>query len=93
MIEKFKELDVSKTCSEETLLYQLISGMHASVNMHVAKNFYDQKTNYASPNHAMYLNVVGNHEDRLKNLYFLFAVVLRAVNRAAPMLRAYDYET
>ncbi|CDW82655.1 endoplasmic oxidoreductin-1 [Stylonychia lemnae] len=93
MIEKFKELDVSKTCSEETLLYQLISGMHASVNMHVSKNFYDQKTNYATPNHAMYLNVIGQHEDRLKNLYFLFAVVLRAVNRAAPMLRAYDYET
>jgi hypothetical protein len=41
MIEKLQELDVSNTCSEETLLYQLISGMHASVNMHVSKNFFD----------------------------------------------------
>jgi hypothetical protein len=41
----------------------------------------------------MYLSGIGAHEDRIKNLYFLFAVVLRAVNRAAPMLKAYDYDT
>ena len=41
----------------------------------------------------MYLNAIGLHEDRVKNLYFLYAVVLRALNRAAPMLKAYDYET
>lgn len=44
MIEKLQSLDLSNTCSEETLLYQLISGLHASVNMHVSKNFFDQKT-------------------------------------------------
>lgn len=41
----------------------------------------------------MYLNSLGNHPDRIKNLYFLYAVLLRAINRAAPMLSAYDYAT
>ena len=41
MIEKLKNLDMSNTCSEETLLYQLISGLHASINMHVSKNYFD----------------------------------------------------
>jgi ERO1-like protein alpha len=41
----------------------------------------------------MYLNSIGKHPDRLKNLYFLYAVVLRAVNRAEHVLRAYDYDT
>lgn len=61
--------------------------------MHVAKNFYDAKTNYESPNHAMYLNSIGRHPDRIKNLYFLYAVILRAINRAEPILKAYDYDT
>eukprot|EP00347_Sterkiella_histriomuscorum_P022963 403336472 len=93
MIEKLQSLDMSNTCSEETLLYQLISGFHASVNMHVSKNFFDQKTHSFSPNHAMYLNSLGLHPDRIKNLFFLYAVILRAINRASPILNAYDYDT
>jgi len=29
----------------------------------------------------------------VKNLYFIYAVVLRAINRAEPILKAYDYDT
>lgn len=84
---------MSNTCSEETLLYQLISGFHGSVNMHVSKNFFDQKTQTSNPNHALYLNSLGQHPDRIKNVFFLYAVLLRAINRAAPILSAYDYDT
>lgn len=41
----------------------------------------------------MYLNMLGKHEDRIKNLYFIYAVVMRAINRAEPILKAYDYST
>ena len=41
----------------------------------------------------MYLNSIGKYPERLKNLYFLYAVVLRAVNRAESVLKAYDYDT
>ena len=41
----------------------------------------------------MYLTSIGEFPERLKNLYFLYAVVLRAVNRAESVLKAYDYDT
>ena len=41
----------------------------------------------------MYLGSVGRYEDRLKNLFFIYAAVLRAVNRASPILHDYDYRT
>lgn len=93
MLERLQNMDMSNTCTEETLLYQLISGLHTSINMHVAKNFYDAKLNQESPNHGMYVSSIGKHPDRLRNLYFLYAVTLRAINRAEPLLKSYDYIT
>ena len=37
--------------------------------------------------------MIGHHPDRLKNLYFIYAVVMRAINRAEPILKAYNYNT
>jgi hypothetical protein len=38
-LDKGKRVDLSKTCSDSTLLYQLVSGLHTSINSHVAFNF------------------------------------------------------
>lgn len=93
MIERFQGKDVFDTCTEETLLFQLVSGLHTSINMHVAKNYQDFGLNLTHPNHKMYYHSIGKFTERPKNLYFLYAVVLRAVNRAALLLRSYDYDT
>ena len=83
----------TEECSEETLLYQIISGIHGSINMHVSHNFHETEDSESRMNHQLFLNMIGFHEDRLKNLYFLFSLVLRAINRAEPILRAYNYNT
>jgi Endoplasmic Reticulum Oxidoreductin 1 (ERO1) len=95
MIEKIKNINMTDTCTEETLLYQLVSGMHSSINMHVASNYIDFKVNssHMYPNHARYIEAIGRYPERLKNLFFLYAVVLRAINRAEPILRSYEYQT
>ena len=69
--------------------------MHTSINMHVASNFIDFKVNssYTYPNHERYIEAIGNYPERIKNLFFLYAVTLRAINRAEPILRSYEYET
>ena len=36
---------------------------------------------------------LGQHPDRLNNLYFLFVFLLRAVNKATPMLLSFNYST
>lgn len=41
----------------------------------------------------MYLNTLGSFEDRIRNLHFIYAAVIRAVNRADPLLREYNYKT
>jgi hypothetical protein len=63
--------------------------------MHVASNYIDFKVNssYTFPNHDRYITAIGKHPDRLKNFFFLYAVILRAINRAEPILRDYEYET
>jgi len=61
--------------------------------MHVSRNFYDARTNSTHVNYKMFLESLGKHEDRLKNLFFVYAAVVRAVNRADPLLKKYDYQT
>lgn len=63
--------------------------------MHVASNFIDFKVNssFTYPNHERYIEAIGNYPERVKNLFFLYAVILRAINRAEPILRTYEYET
>lgn len=41
----------------------------------------------------MYMNSIGKHEDRIRNLYFIFAALAKAVTRAKPILEAYNYAT
>lgn len=63
MLEKIEEnqLNPVNQCSEETLLYQLVSGLHASINMHISANYFDQDTNTTSANHAMYFSALGKY--------------------------------
>ena len=39
--DKFKMLDNSESCTEATLLYHMMSGLHASVNTHISEGFDD----------------------------------------------------
>lgn len=93
LIEKIKDVDFTNTCTEETLLYQLVSGLHTSINMHVASNYKETANGKLEANYEMFLKNHGQQPDRLKNLFFLYAVILRAINRAEPILKSYDFET
>ncbi|XP_063900571.1 ero1-like protein [Zophobas morio] len=79
-------------CYEEKVLYRLLSGIHTSVNVHVALRFYPPaylEGDWLS-NAALFKKFLDNPE-WVQNLYFSFLVLYRAVHRAAPILRDYDY--
>ena len=40
-----------------------------------------------------YLEKIGNHKERIQNLFFTYSAVLRAVSRASIILESYNYET
>ena len=76
----FKLLDHEDYCTEETLLYHMISGLHASVNTHISEGFSDlSKPGENVANQTFFLDHVGNHLDRVKNLHFVYAAAVKAV--------------
>ncbi len=60
-------------------------------NQHSDAGAYQQGT--WGINLPLYYNAVGNHPDRLNNMYFAFLFVLRAVVRAGDCLTNYPYST
>ena len=81
--------------------------MQASISTHIAKRYHYKDSAAASGdlfsapssegkwgvNLPLYYNAVGNHPDRLNNMYFAFLFVLRAVVRAGDCLANYPYST
>ncbi len=87
---------IDSLCYEERVMFRLISGLHASISAHVAYTFpldESELESESAPNLAVYDFKLGNYPDRLENLQFALAVVLRAVNKATPILLNYSYET
>ena len=85
-----RALAQAEACTDETLLYYLMSGLHASVNTHISNAFVDPETQESSNNQTYFLEKVGNHEDRVRNLHFIYAAVVKAVSMMEPVLLNID---
>ena len=82
---------VNDMCYEERVLYRLLSGMHASVNVHIALKAKPPKKGVVgretwSPDPQRFQEMYGEHPDRLRNLHFSFVVMLRALRKASGAL-------
>ncbi|KAF5094010.1 hypothetical protein D0Z00_003743 [Geotrichum galactomycetum] len=66
-------------CIEQRLFYRLISGMHSSVSTHLCYSYLNTTTGVWGPNVDCFMSRVGNHPERLTNLYFNYALVSRAI--------------
>ncbi|KAI9198077.1 hypothetical protein LWI28_009722 [Acer negundo] len=81
-------------CQEEKILYKLISGLHSSISVHIAADYLlDEATNMWGENLTLLYDRVLRYPDRVRNLYFTFLFVLRAVTKAADYLEQAEYET
>ena len=77
--DRFFELDAEASCTESTLLYHMMSGLHASVNTHISEGFEDERTMELTNNKTYFMEKIGDHPDRVKNLHFIYAAVVKAV--------------
>ena len=87
--------DPDDMCYEERVLYRLLSGMHASVNVHVALKAKPPRRNTPgrevwSPDPKRFQRMYGEHPERLRNLHFSFVVLLRALRKASEALARAD---
>jgi len=68
--------------------------MHASINTHISRNYQlNKETGEWIYNISMFKERLQDHPERIENLYFAFLFLLRAVTKAAPVLREYHYNT
>lgn len=72
-------MNVESQCVEQRLFFRLLSGMHASVSTHLCFDYLHKSTGKWAPNLECFNSRVGQHPERLSNLYFNYALVARAV--------------
>ncbi|XP_057549961.1 endoplasmic reticulum oxidoreductin-1 [Amaranthus tricolor] len=81
-------------CPEKKVLYKLISGLHASISIHIAADYLlDEATNKWGQNLEIMHDRVLRYPERVRNLYFTFLFVLRAVTKASDYLEQAEYDT
>ncbi|CAI5757210.1 unnamed protein product [Candida verbasci] len=66
-------------CVEKNLFYRLVSGMHASIAVHLSNEYLNPITGEFYPNLNAFMQRVGNFNDRLSNIYFNFALVSQSL--------------
>lgn len=83
-----------ESCQEEKVLYKLISGLHSSISIHIAADYLlDVKTNQWGENLQLMYDRVLRYPDRVKNLYFTYLFVLRALTKASDYLEQAEYDS
>ena len=85
------------TCFEERVLYRLLSGLHTSTTLSIAKNYYPPskkkgRTDWEA-NPEFFMEKFASNPDHIRNLHFSYVVLLRALRKASPVLYNYDIRT
>ncbi|KAL0275521.1 UNVERIFIED_CONTAM: hypothetical protein PYX00_003345 [Menopon gallinae] len=93
-------------CLEKRAFYRVISGLHASINIHLCANYLlSEKNTFGSPKGVWGPNVgefnrrfslestSGEGPQWLKNLYFLYLLELRALAKASTFLERDEFYT
>ncbi|KAF9974195.1 hypothetical protein BGZ73_002448 [Actinomortierella ambigua] len=85
--------DEEDVCLEKRVFYRMISGLHASISIHICDEYFNQTTGVWGPNLECFVNRVGAHPDRMENLFFDYSMLLRAVSKMSRYLKDYSFCT
>ncbi|KAF9284498.1 hypothetical protein BGZ68_004655 [Mortierella alpina] len=86
-------LQDEEICLEKRVFYRMISGLHASISIHICDEYFNQTTGVWGPNLDCFVSRVGSHPDRLENIYFDYAMLVRAVTKLSGYLKNYEFCT
>ncbi|CAD8155459.1 unnamed protein product [Paramecium octaurelia] len=81
---------LNEMCKEKRALNKLVQGLHTSISTQLSEFYVDLATNKTYPNYPLYFERVGNHPERIRNLFFLYSVLLRAVQLATPGIQKHE---
>ncbi|KAG0212018.1 hypothetical protein BGX33_003905 [Mortierella sp. NVP41] len=80
-------------CLEKRVFYRMISGLHASISIHICDEYFNQTSGIWGPNLDCFVSRVGAHPDRLENVFFDYSILVRAVTKLSGYLRDYEFCT
>lgn len=84
-------VEFDDTCLEKRVFHRVISGMHASISTHLCWDYLNQTTGEWSPNLACYEQRLHKFPDRVSNIYFNYALVMRAVGKIKQHIQDYTF--
>lgn len=85
------DLALDDECLEKRVFHRIISGMHASISTHICYDYLNQTTGTWGPNLQCYQDRLATHPERISNLYFDYAILLRAVAKLRTYLKNYTF--
>lgn len=85
------ELVFEDDCLEKRVFHRIINGMHASISIHICNDYLNQTTGDWGPNIQCYHDRLAIHPERISNLYFNYALLLRAVTKLRTYLKNYTF--
>lgn len=66
-------------CKETKLFYQIVSGLHTSISMHICGEYYDDVTQTFKANASCYETRIGKYPDRIRNMLTLYALMVKSL--------------
>ncbi|WFD00280.1 endoplasmic oxidoreductin-1 [Malassezia yamatoensis] len=73
-------------CLEKRVFYRVISGLHASISIHICNEYLDPETKLWKPNLECFMTRISQHPERLQNVYFDYVLMMRALSKAGEYL-------
>jgi hypothetical protein len=90
-LSQVDDLEFDQECIEKRVFYRIISGMHASISTHICYDFLNQTTGNWGPNLSCYTSRLHNNPERISNIYFNYALLLRAAAKLKGHLKDYSF--
>lgn len=78
-------------CYEKRVFFKVVSGLHSSISIHIADQFYNSQTATWEKNFDIFHERVGKFPERLQNMYLVYMLVLRAVEKLCARLENYNF--
>ncbi|KAL8729196.1 MAG: hypothetical protein Q9181_005094 [Wetmoreana brouardii] len=85
------EFILDDECLEKRVFHRIISGMHTSISTHICIEYLNHTTGQWGPNLQCYTDRLAPHPERISNLYFNYALLLRAVTKLRTYLKNYTF--
>ena len=78
-------------CLEKRVFYRVISGMHSSISVHLCWDYLNQTTGEWTPNLDCFISRFRGFPERIQNIYFNYAILLRAVHKLRNYIPEYTF--